>query len=413
MRETSPGGRRHSGAPAVDLPGYHRPEGLELAVGWIFGRVSPPPATHLGASRAGLTRRALEQVLLESLDPGPAAVLFSGGRDSSALLALAVHVARREGLPLPVPFTIRFPGDVKSDESDWQDRVLDHLGIDDRELLLVTDEHRLLGDAATAGLQARGLVFPAAVQWETVRLSRLRGRHVVTGEGGDDLLSRRRGTSLYHLRKALAAGRLPSRRLLRELPDALRPGWTVPAAAYRRVFPPWLPDDVADDAAARFARDQRMSLRWDRATERLLRSRATAVVLRNLDLVAREHDVVYSHPFADPRVVRALAAEGGVWGYAGRTDVFRRLFGDLLPDDVLARTTKARFNATRWGERERDFARDWDGSGVDHDLVDPEVLRTAWLSPAPPFAAELLLQAAWLATIGAQRPPRSAVGGPA
>jgi asparagine synthase (glutamine-hydrolysing) len=357
-----------------------------------------------------MTRRVLEQVLLESLDPGPAAVLFSGGRDSSSLLALAVHVARREGLPLPIPFTIRFPGDVKSDESDWQERVLEHLGIDERELLLVTDEHRLLGDAATAGLVQRGLVFPAAVQWETVRLSHLRGRHVLTGEGGDDLLSRRRGTSLYHLRKALIAGQRPSRRLLRELPDALRPGWTVPAAAYRRAFPPWLPDDVAHAAAARFARDQRQPLRWDRATERLLRSRATAVVLHNLDLVAREHDVVYAHPYADPRVVRALALEGGAWGYAGRTDVFRRLFGDLLPDDVLARTTKARFNTTRWGEREREFARNWDGSGVDHELIDPEVLRAAWLAPAPPFAAELLLQAAWLATTTGVHAPGSAVG---
>ncbi len=412
MHETAHDGRRLVEAPTVDLSGYHRPDGLELAVGWIFGRTPPPPATPLDGPRAGLTRRTLERVLLESLDAGPTAVLFSGGRDSSALLALAVHVARREGLPLPVPFTVRFPGDVESDESGWQDRVLDHLGVEEHEVLLVTDEQRLLGDAATAGLQQRGLVFPASLQWATVRLSHLRGRRVVTGEGGDDLLSRRRGTSLYHLRRALVAGRLPSRRLVRELPGALRPAWTVPAAAYRPIFPPWLPDDVAHAAAARFARDQRMPLRWDRATERLLGSRATAVIMHNLDLVAREHDVVYVHPFSDPRVVRALAAEGGVWGYAGRTDVFRRLFGDLLPDDVLARTSKARFNATRWGEREREFARTWDGSGLDPDLVDPEALRAAWLSPTPPFAAELLIQAAWLATTTVARPARSTVGPP-
>lgn len=410
MPGTSPGGRRLVGAPTAGASGYQRPDALELAVGWIFGRTAPPPPTLLPGPPVGLTRRVLEQVLLEALDPGPAAVLFSGGRDSSALLAVAVHVARRERLPLPVPFTVRYPGDVESDESRWQERVLEHLRVEEHEVLAVTDEQRLLGDAATAGLQRRGLVFPASVQWATVRLSHLRGRVVVTGEGGDDLLSRRRGTSLYHLRRALAAGRPPSRRLLRELPGALRPAWTVPAAAYRPVFPPWLPDDVAHAAAARFARDQRMPLRWDRATERLLRSRATAVVLHNLDLVAREHDVVHVHPFAEPRVVRALAAEGGAWGYAGRTDVFRRLFGDLLPDDVLARTSKARFNATRWGERERAFARDWDGSGLDDDLVDAETLRAAWLAPAPPFAAELLLHAAWLAT--ASGSGRGTVGPP-
>jgi asparagine synthase (glutamine-hydrolysing) len=349
------------------------------------------------ARRVGQTRQVLEKVMLESLDRGPTAVLFSGGRDSSAVLALAVHVARREGLPEPLAFTIRHPGDEASDETRWQELVLDHLGVRDREVLEVTDEQRVLGDAATGGLRQRGLVFPAATQWETVRLSRLRGMQVLTGEGGDDLLNRRRGTPLYLVRRSIAGGRRPPRGLVREAVGALRPQQTVSAADYVPIFPPWLADGVARAAAERFARDQRTSLRWDRATLRLLESRATAVVLHNIGLVAAEHDVVYTHPFAEPRVVRALAAEGGAWGYAGRTDVFRRLVGDLLPDEVLARRSKARFNATRWGDAERDFARRWDGSGLDPDLVDPELLREAWLLPAPPFAAELLLQAAWLA----------------
>jgi asparagine synthetase B (glutamine-hydrolysing) len=408
MANTSPDGRRRHPAPTVDVNTYHRLEGLELAVGWVFGHGPRPPATTFDGPRAGLTRCVLEQVLLESLDPGPATVFFSGGRDSSSVLALAAHVARREGLPLPIPFTLRFPGDVDSDESDWQERVLDHLAIRDREVLLITDEHRVLGDAATEGLLQRGVVFPAATQWAAVHLSHLRGHHVLTGEGGDELISRRRGTSLYHLRKAVVAGRLPSRRLLRELPDALRPGWTW--RPNRALFPSWLPDDVALAAATRFARDQRQPLRWDRATERLLTYRATAVMRHNLGLVAREHDAVYVHPFSDPRVIRALAAEGGAWGYAGRTDIFRRLFGDLLPDEVLARRTKARFNRTRWGEREREFARAWDGSGVDHELVDVEVLREAWLSPVPPVQAEVLLQAAWLTANGGQPVAQTGVG---
>ncbi len=182
-----------------------------------------------------------------------------------------------------------------------------------------------------------------------------------------------------------------------EVAAAVRPRWSIAPSVYRSAFPPWLPDEVAARAAAAFARDQRAPLRWDRATRRLLRSRATAVVLHDLALVAREHDVTYSHPLADPRVVHALAVDGGAWGFAGRTDLFRRLVGDLLPDDVLSRTSKVRFNATRWGPAEREFARRWDGAGVDGRLVDPERLREAWLAPAPPFAAELLLHAAWLA----------------
>ena len=44
------------------------------------------------------------------------------------------------------------------------------------------------------------------------------------------------------------------------------------------------------------------------------------------------------------------------------------------------------------------FAREWDGTGSNPDLVDPDRLRDEWLSPEPSAQTALLLQAAWLAT---------------
>jgi asparagine synthase (glutamine-hydrolysing) len=65
---------------------------------------------------------------------------------------------------------------------------------------------------------------------------------------------------------------------------------------------------------------------------------------------------------------------------------------------VVARRDKAAFNCSRFGPVSREFARTWDGRGVDEGLVDPEALRAAWLSEVPPPATALLLQQAWLTT---------------
>lgn len=46
----------------------------------------------------------------------------------------------------------------------------------------------------------------------------------------------------------------------------------------------------------------------------------------------------------------------------------------------------------------RSFAQQWNGTGVDTDLVDAEALRDNWLSDAPHAPTMALLQQAWLAT---------------
>ncbi len=74
-----------------------------------------------------------------------------------------------------------------------------------------------------------------------------------------------------------------------------------------------------------------------------------------------------------------------------------RLFGQLLPPEVLSRPDKADFTRGFWAEETRRFAADWDGDGIPADLVDADALRDTWTSELPDMRSSLLVQAAWLA----------------
>jgi hypothetical protein len=347
-------------------------------------------------------RVAFERAVLPALRSGACHVLFSGGRDSSFVLAVATAVARREDLPLPVPVTAQYPDQPESDESEWQALVLRHLGIEEQIVVTVHDERSFLSATCRDSLARRGLLWPAAVQSQPVLFKDLpSGAHVLTGEGGDGILAPARGTP-WHL--LAASRRRPSRALLRAAVESLEPHRAHAARLLRDEgfgrATAWL----ATPARVELARDSAIArgpLRWDRSKRHLLTLRTTHLALHNTSAGAAESGLTMSHPIADPGFVAALAADGGARGFRGRTDTFRRLAADLLPDVVLARTTKARFNASRWSDTERDFARDWDGSGVDPELVDVEVLRREWLSESPVPTSKFLLHAAWCARTGA------------
>lgn len=102
---------------------------LEIASGLVFGLA--PPERLPSAREAGTPLEALERSIMPALLRPPCLVSFSGGRDSSTILALAVRLARREGLELPIPATNRFPSAAQSDDVEWQERVVVHLGLTD------------------------------------------------------------------------------------------------------------------------------------------------------------------------------------------------------------------------------------------------------------------------------------------
>ena len=390
-----------TGAPAPG-DGFERLTPVEVAVGMPLGpgrRDAAHPDGRPVPHDGGGARAVLESLVADALRAGPAVVSFSGGRDSSAVLAVAAHVARRDGLPLPVPVTLVYPGLGEADESSWQRAVLDHVDLAGRLVTVpVVDEERLLGERARSSLARHGLVWPAAAHANLLVESLDRGTRLLSGEGGDEVLGARRVTPWTVAR---AHGRPQGLRHLRELAGTLG-GAALPLGplAARNPWigaPPWLRSPARAALRRHVAGLSRTPWRYDRATAAMVSRRVPQVLARNVQVLADERGVRWHHPLQDPRFVRALARDGGAWGFRGRTDTMRFLFADLLPDAVLSRRSKASFNGSRFGDDERDFAVGWDGSGVDDGVVDVRLLRDLWRGERPPGVTGLLLHQAWLA----------------
>ena len=160
-----------------------------------------------------------------------------------------------------------------------------------------------------------------------------------------------------------------------------------------------MPDRLQGRSGRAIVRDRadKLKLEWDAATRASIRSRSMSVFATNVDAAIAEYGSLPVTPFTDLRVVDALAREAGPLGWGDRTAIFRRLFHDVLPDAMLSRASGASFSPTRWGPREREFARAWDGDGgwLDHEWIDAEALRATWLAEAPHPAADFLLHVAW------------------
>ena len=91
------------------------------------------------------------------------------------------------------------------------------------------------------------------------------------------------------------------------------------------------------------------------------------------------------------------------------------LVGDLLPAEVLSRSTKAHFAQVLWGDASRALASQWGGEGVDPELVDISRLRALWSQPEPDTQTITLLQSVWMRVRSAASPlpaaiPSSAAG---
>jgi Asparagine synthase len=373
-----------------------RPRPLELAAGRMFG--PHEGAAGLAAAEAGARTplAALEEAILPALAKPPCLVSFSGGRDSSSVLAVAVLAARREGLDPPVPVTLRVPAAPMADESAWQERVIRHLGLRDWELREAGEDMERLGPLSTSALRRHGVVYPPNTFLQLPLLEAARGGTLLSGFGGDELFAtwrwrnhadvlarRRRPAALDPLRLAYAAS-----------PAALR--------AWRERRTPRLAELVwlraeAMTAAMRLEAEARAEQPriWSRWVDWFARRRSVCASQWSLALLAADAGSGLIHPLLDPGFLAALARAGGRLGFGDRTSAMRTIFGDLLPEEVLTRTTKARYSEVLWGRGTRDFAERWSGPG-DGALVDPDVLRREWLKTRPHEDSAMLLHDAWL-----------------
>lgn len=343
-------------------------------------------------------RAALEQTMSRAFARESVFVSFSGGRDSSAVLALAVDFARRHGRPDPVPVILRYPGHPAADETDWQTMVLRHLGLTGEIVHERRTPQTYLDDEAKRSLRERGLLWPAALHLDHVVFETARGGTLLTGEGGDEVLGPRRITPVTLL---LRERRRPSRALIRWAVRSLEPRGAALRRELRELngtpMSEWVDATALRDIAAQNL-VSRGPMHWGDETRRMISGTIPTILTHNLAVLCEGFDIDAQHPLLDPRFLLAWAASGGRWGFAGRTDAMRRLFSDLLPEPVLARSTKAHFGSSRWGEAEREFAREWDGTGLP-EQINPERIRAHWLSEQPSGTSALALHAAWLHSV--------------
>lgn len=374
----------------------------ETAWGWPYGDVAGDGEASGGGPVHGVpsARDALEDLLRAALGQGPVVVSFSGGRDSSAVLAIAMHVARRHGLPLPAAVSIRYPGVAEADESNWQELVARHIGLEDWQVIDGTESHGALGTAAQEVLrESRVPLFPPGSAALGARAACARGGTLLTGEHGDWVLGYKRMTIARSLWRRRGRG---GAWLWQAAATSLSPAPIRRHLAARTLgVLPWLRPAVAERRRREAAREEAsVPLRWDREVTSLLDRRFLRLGSDTQQRVATSFGAHLLDPLAHPSFVRAYAAEGGALGFTSRTVGMQHLVGDLLPHAAIERSTKAYFTRAHSGSVIAEFARGWDGSGVDDDLVDPEVLRAQWLTGMPHALTLGLLQQAWLVREG-------------
>jgi asparagine synthase (glutamine-hydrolysing) len=365
---------------------------LEVASGLVLGRAPRPLPSPDG--RGPLA--TLESLVRAALERPPCLVSFSGGRDSSAVLAVAVRLARREGLALPVPATHRFNEAEQTDERDWQERVVRTLRLDDWVRIENTDELDVVGPVAAGVLRRHGLLWPSNVHFHAPLLEAAAGGSLLTGIGGDEAFSssqwsRARAVATGHARPelrdvlrlglALSPTRLRRRVLRRRTPGGF--GWLRPEAH----------DAVWDALVDGWATEP---LGWGSRIRWLAGTRYLQVGTDSLARLGADVRVQVVNPLADRRFLAALTPLPRRKRFADRTAAMRSIFGELLPDAILARETKAGFDEAFWRRHSRAFAAAWNGEGADPALVDAEALRAEWTRERPDARTFTLLQAAWL-----------------
>lgn len=346
-------------------------------------------------------QQALRSVLAAALRRPPCLVSFSGGRDSSLLLALTRDVAARHGLEPPIAITFRYPGDPDALESTWQELVINHLntrGLSvEWERRDITDEFDIVGPLVAPVLERHGgPLWPPALGSVLLLARMASGGSVITGEFGDEVLGGHRANVLRTV--AFRRGRGLSRSAWGTVALTLAPRTVRRAVLRSRVeVDAWLRPELRRAKAELEARETAdRPLRWDRSVRAALQTRAITIGRRSISALAGQAGCNYVEPLADPGFIDALASAGRPWGIGGRSAGLRLLADGLLPDAVIDRVGKAYFNASRFGPATAAFAQGWDGTGLNEELVDPAALRRLWQGKFVPAQSAMLLHQAWL-----------------
>ena len=374
------------------MPDDHHWSRVELALGIPLGVV--PEALDWPPSRR-TPRDELERIVDRHYETDrPVFVCFSGGRDSSAVLAVAAHVARRRGAPLPVPITLRFPAHPESDETKWQDLVVGHLGL--REWIVIErPDADLLDPAITTLLRSRGLIYPSQIGSYLPIVNAAAGGALLTGEGGDESFG---GWQLRPAVHPVAWGPSAAARAAATATFERGPSFTRRWYRRRSRPYPWLTSAGQDAVDLALSRDEIEPLEWRDYLGWSFARTAWQVAQRTLDAVGDTAGCRIAHPLAEPTLLSSLTHAWPRRGPADRTDVMRAVVGDLLPTHIVEREDKAILASVFIGPASRAFIERWNGSGVDAEWVDTTALREVWARQYPYAGSFNLLHQAWLAS---------------
>lgn len=362
---------------------------LDVATGMALGTTSAE-----GWERSeGDPLSALEGIARDLLARGRCMVAFSGGRDSSALLAVLLRVARRDGFDEPVAVTARWPDDPASDEKEWQEHVAAQVGLRHWEIITPGTDLDLLGPTSRQLLRTHGLLWPAAFAALLPIIEATGDGVLVSGEGGDEVFAH------WQLARAWALVRRGRIAPTRALAFAALPRPIRHRRAFERADPyqAWLRPEARRLQRQALADETGGPLLWPAHLRQVASERGLQMAGRTFSTLCAARGGSFARPLLAPAFLGALARRGGPAGLGGRTQAMMAVFGTVLGPEILSRSSKATFGDVFWGPEARAFARSWDGGSLDCRWVDPDALRDAWQAKSPVYGSALPLQAAWLA----------------
>jgi hypothetical protein len=369
-------------------------DNVEIAVGMMLGRnnVSRIPAS----DGRRTVRQVLEDHVLQALLKPPCIVSFSGGRDSSSILALAAHVARRHGLDAPIPVTLVFPDFPETQEEDWQRVALDHIGVGDWVRLPHKYELDLVGPVWRRVADRLGVLFPSNAYVHAPIMEAASQGSVLTGIGGDEVLDTPGHPALRALAGYGPLRRSHARAMTRLIaPPALR-------RQFRRRHPirhgvTWLTENGWEQVAERQA-EQLLPERMSAALRRWNGDRYYGALVDSFDRLAGLYDTKVCNPLLEPDTIAALAHDAGAAGFRSRQAALERYVGDLLPIELLSRRSKATFNGPFHGPETELAANRWRGDGLTGELIQGDRLADALRSGHAVNRWSMLIQ--WLVLNG-------------
>jgi asparagine synthase (glutamine-hydrolysing) len=371
-------------------------EPLEIHSGMIFGSRRDGGAFAEELRASGI-RETLEALLRPALARTPCMVAFSGGQDSSAVLAVATDVARRAGLEDPIPLTFRYPDHPRTWETEWQELVVRHLALEEWKIVEFRAEFDVLGSMARETLRRHGLFWPPNAHTRIPMLDAARGGSLLSGNGGDEVFGavvRPKKMTRVQMFRSMP----PRRASMTILVNALPPRWRTLVQYKHGLRFPWLRPGPRREVRRRFVDNAIRLRREGNYLESLGRSRYLELQQAIREALTEDTDVNLVEPFFEPKFLTALSAVTPPAGFPSRNAAMEHFFGDLVPHKLLRRTSKAVFTESFWGTDSRGFAKRWDGGGLDPSLIYPDLLRSQWLRPLPDLRSATAMQAAWLAS---------------